>query len=102
MFFYVVIIKEVQDRNYTENNTISLLCEVTGVPIPHISWYFNNTKLNNNRKYIESISIHSNSIITTLIILKLSSYDAGIYICKATNTAGNVTSSGTVTVQGKQ
>ena len=103
MFFYVVIIKAVRDGNYSENNFPFLFCEATGVPVPRrISWYFNNTKLNSNGKYNEHISIHSSSIINALTISKLSSYDAGTYTCKATNTAGSVTSSGTVTVLGKQ
>lgn len=93
---------EVQDGNYIENSTAPLLCGATGIPIPNISWYFNNTKLANNGKYIISISIHPSSIRNTLIILMLSSYDAGMYTCKATNIAGSVISSGTVTVWGKQ
>ena len=95
---------KVPDGNYIESSTASLSCEATGVPIPQISWYFNKTKLNNDEKYIISISIQRNRNITrnTLIILMLSSYDAGTYTCNATNTAGSVTSFGTVTVLGKQ
>ena len=92
---------EVQDGNYIENSMAPLLCRATGIPIPNVSWYFNNTKLTNNRKYIITTSIHLSSRGSTLII-KLSSYDAGTYTCKATNIAGSVTSSGTVTVWGKQ
>ena len=97
---YLVITMEVQDGNYIENSRAPLLCRATGVPIPDISWYFNNTKLTNNGKYIIPTSTHP-GMGSTLIIL-LSSYDAGTYTCKATNIAGSVTSSGTVTVWGKQ
>ena len=90
-----------QDGNFTVETAASLFCRATGIPIPHISWYFNNTKLNASRKYIISVSMQPNRIRSTLFILNLSPFDEGSYKCEAKNTAGSATSTGMVTVQSK-
>ena len=87
--------------NFNVESAASLFCEATGVPIPHISWYFNNTKLEASRKYIMSVLIKPNRISNTLFILNLSPFDEGSYICQAKNTAGSISSTGMVAVHGK-
>lgn len=52
-------------------------------------------------KHIISVSRPSGHIRSTLLILNISSFDVGTYICEVTNIAGNVTSSGILTVYGK-
>lgn len=92
----------VQDGRYNEKKLASLSCHATGTPIPQISWYFNNTKLNENEKYLTSVSKQLNDVRHTLIIINVLSFDAGLYVCEAANIAGNVTNSGILTVLGKQ
>ena len=90
-----------QGGNFTVETAASLFCTAIGVPIPHISWYFNNTKLNASRKYIISVSMRPNRIRSTLFILNLSPSDEGSYKCEAKNTDGSATGTGMVSVQGK-
>ena len=92
----------IQNENYYEKEPASFRCEAAGVPIPEISWYFNNMKLKFDGKHIISISRSSGHIRGTLLILNISSFDVGTYICEVTNTAGSVNSSGILTVYGKQ
>ena len=101
-FFCAVITTVVQNENYYEKEAASFHCEAAGFPIPEVSWYFKNMKLKFDGKHIISISRPSGFIRSTLLILNLSSFDVGTYICEVTNTAGSATSSGILTVYGKQ
>lgn len=89
-----------QNKDYNEREIGALHCEATGIPIPDISWHFNSTKLNNTGKHLISKSRQLNRRSSTLIIVKLSPFDVGTYICEATNTVGRVASSGILTVNG--
>ena len=86
---------EVMNETVNEGSNASFTCQAIGEPLPTISWYFNDTALEqaNTTKYI----ITNNR----LNIVNVESSDAGTYICIATNVISNDTSSGVLTVNGE-
>ena len=87
-----------------EEETAFFTCQATGTPIPNISWYFNGVPVDmgNTTKYtISEMLLNAISKSSTLIVMNVESYDVGIYTCKAVNFASTDTSSGVLTVNGK-
>ena len=82
------------NQTLNEGNNAIFTCNVTGEPVPTISWYFNGFLLMSN------ITKH---IIATneLQILNVQSSDVGTYTCNATNVVSTDTSSGVLTVNGE-
>ena len=56
-----VIISDITDVNEDESDLAIFVCQAVGLPIPIISWYFNDVMISNSSKYI----IVSNSLNTT-------------------------------------
>ena len=87
-------------RNHTENGSFS--CQSVGEPVPDISWYFNDVRINvsdNSSKYmIMSRSLNITTTENTLTVYNVTSSDVGTYTCNASNIIGSVTSSGILTV----
>ena len=82
----------------------SFVCQVTGQPVPNISWYFNGTTVNeaNTMKYtISMMSLNITTISSTLTIMNVQSSDVGTYTCNATNLISSDTSAGVLMVNGK-
>ena len=71
----------------------SLQCEVKGNPVPQVTWLKENFSLPADRRIMQSRG--------GLMIRDVTSQDGGLYTCRAKNILGVVTSSGTLTVQGK-
>ncbi|XP_048396640.2 neural cell adhesion molecule 2-like isoform X1 [Stegostoma tigrinum] len=61
--------------------SVTLMCTVTGSPEPNISWYRGGRLIEDNDKYGLKRS-------TELMIRNISREDTGAYICRATNKAG--------------
>ena len=71
----------------------SFQCKVRGNPKPQISWLKQNASLPASKRIVQSRG--------TLMIRDVTSQDGGMYTCQAENLLGVVTSSATLTVQGK-
>ena len=88
-----------------EGSTTSLICQVTGEPVPAISWFFNGVSIdsgsNVNKYNILQRSLNTNTISSTLTIMNVQSSDVGTYTCNATNVLSSDTSSGVLTVNGE-
>ena len=76
-----------------ETDVASFQRKVRGNPKPQISWLKQNASLPANKRIVQSRG--------TLMIRDMTPQDGGMYTCKAKNLLGVVTSSATLTVQGK-
>jgi len=89
---------EVKDQG----DNVTFLCQTVGEPVPDISWYFNDIKINvsdNSNKYmIMSRSLNITTIENTLTVYNVTSSDVGTYTCNSSNVIGSVTSFGILTV----
>ncbi|XP_077788277.1 sialic acid-binding Ig-like lectin 5 [Podarcis muralis] len=72
-----------------EGDTVSLLCEAQGKPIPSVTWLKNNKPLNNNMQGSKD----------TLRLSNIKSEDAGMYQCQAENLHGSMRKNISVIVQ---
>ena len=68
-------------------------CDVKGNPTPQITWLKQNSSLPDDKRIVQSRD--------ALMIKDVTSQDGGMYTCKAGNVLGIITSSATLTVQGK-
>ncbi|OUC40207.1 immunoglobulin I-set domain protein, partial [Trichinella nativa] len=95
---YPEFLQILTDVTVEENSQIALECLVEGIPFPKITWYKNDCEIEmtNRMMYTEDISGHC-----VLRILNANEKDAGIYLCRAKNTAGETTTQCVVTVVGK-
>ena len=86
---------EVMSQAVNEGSNAFFSCQADGEPVPTISWYFNDTALEqaDTTKYI----ITNN----TLQIVNVESSDVDTYTCTATNIVSSDTSSGVLTVNGE-
>ena len=90
-------------RNYTVNihDNITFECVATGIPSPFITWYRNETVLNNTADLRVTTSELSDSVITmnsngdtvftvirTLTVTISEDGDSGSYKCRASNEVG--------------
>ena len=89
---------EVMDQTLDEGDTASFTCQATGEPVPTISWYFNDTPVDEANTMM---SLNTNTISNTLTIMNVQSSDVGTYTCNATNVVSSDTSSGVLTVNGE-
>ena len=76
-----------------ETGIALLQCEVKGNPTPEVTWLKQNSSLSFNKRILQSPG--------GLMIRDMTSQDGGEYTCEARNILGVVTSSATLTVQGK-
>ena len=84
----------VMDEILNQGSNAVFICDVTGEPVPTISWHINGSLLESNT---------SKHIIATneLQVLKVQSSDVGTYTCNATNVVSSDTSSGVLSVRGE-
>jgi len=105
-FIILDISPEVINQTLNDGDTALFTCQATGNPIPNISWYFNGVpvKKDNATKYnimISEMSLNSIAKSSTLTIMNVQSPDIGTYTCEAINFASTDTSSGVLTIKGK-
>lgn len=75
---------------------LSLECKVTGAPSLRMQWYKNDTKITEGDNY-------RTSFVDSMAVLELHTTrfeDDGVYTCEATNEAGSISCSTTLTVKG--
>ena len=82
-----------------ETKSVTFSCQAIGEPFPVISWCFNSAiiDVSDDSKY----NIATSNGESSLTISNVQSSDAGTYICNTTNVIGMDTSSGILTVNGK-
>ena len=76
-----------------ETSVASLRCKAKGNPTPQVTWLKQNSSLSRDNRILKSRD--------GLMIRDVTSQDGGEYTCEARNILGVVTSSATLTVQGK-
>jgi len=95
---------EVTDQTVSNLDTALFTCQATGTPIPNINWYFNGAPVDKGdlTKYaISEMSLNAIAKSSTLTVINAESSDIGTYTCKAVNFKSTDTSSGMLTVNGK-
>ncbi|XP_065607290.1 coiled-coil domain-containing protein 141 isoform X3 [Cyrtonyx montezumae] len=83
-----------------EGSPVTLEVEVTGIPEPTLTWYKKGQKVTAS----EHLQLSQKETKHTLFIQKVCDNDAGLYVARAKNSSGTVSSSAIlhVQVQGKQ
>ena len=96
----------------TDDNNVTLVCDVIAFPQHNITWMFQRTNTGNARmiintsspdptmKYLIDDNVNSKSF-GTLTITDLQYGDRGMYTCVAANTRGTVRAKAMVNVHGK-
>lgn len=75
--------EDVSKPQVTANRTITLLCPAVGVPLPQVTWYFNEVPITRNTS-----TMHIMDNGWKLQLNKVTVKDAGRYSCRAKNVAG--------------
>ncbi|KFO28580.1 Hemicentin-1 [Fukomys damarensis] len=79
------------DVSLNKGEQLRLSCKATGIPLPKLTWTFNNNII---PAHFDSVSGHSE-----LVIEKVSKVDSGTYVCTAENSVGFVKAIGFVYVK---
>ncbi|XP_059334168.1 hemicentin-1 [Ammospiza nelsoni] len=79
------------DKALTKGEQLRLTCKATGVPVPRITWTFNNNII---PAQYDDVNGHSE-----LLIERVSKEDSGTYVCSAENTVGSIKAIGFVYVK---
>ena len=80
-------IQPMQNKNITEGENLTLLCNASGIPRPMVSW----------------IKVGGNVITNgnELVFINISRTQSGEYRCEASNLCGNASETATIEVQCK-
>ena len=92
------------DQAQDGTDTATFTCLATGEPVPTISWYLNDVPVDVTDATKYTVSMTSFNVTTNssrLTIMSVQSSDVGTYTCNATNVVSSGTSSGVLTVIGK-
>ncbi|KAI4578501.1 hypothetical protein MJG53_011356 [Ovis ammon polii x Ovis aries] len=79
------------DVSLNKGEQLRLNCKATGIPLPKLTWTFNNNII---PAHFDSVSGHSE-----LVIERISKEDSGTYVCTAENSVGFVKAIGFVYVK---
>uniref|UniRef100_A0A8C2MET6 Hemicentin-1 n=1 Tax=Cricetulus griseus TaxID=10029 RepID=A0A8C2MET6_CRIGR len=79
------------DLSLNKGEQLRLSCKATGIPLPKLTWTFNNNII---PAHFDSVNGHSE-----LVIEKVSTEDSGTYVCTAENSVGFVKAIGFVYVK---
>ncbi|NXK97014.1 HMCN1 protein, partial [Formicarius rufipectus] len=79
------------DVALTKGEQLKLTCKATGIPVPQITWTFNNNII---PAQYDDVNGHSE-----LLIDRVSKDDSGTYVCTAENTVGSIKAVGFVHVK---
>nr|XP_035962212.1 hemicentin-1 isoform X2 [Halichoerus grypus] len=79
------------DMSLTKGEQLRLSCKATGIPLPKLTWTFNNNII---PAHFDSVNGHSE-----LVIKRVSKEDSGTYVCIAENSVGFVKAIGFVYVK---
>uniref|UniRef100_A0A8C4U7D5 Hemicentin-1 n=1 Tax=Falco tinnunculus TaxID=100819 RepID=A0A8C4U7D5_FALTI len=79
------------DVALTKGEQLRLTCKATGIPVPKITWTFNNNII---PAQYDDVNGHSE-----LVVERVSKDDSGTYVCTAENTVGSIKAIGFVYVK---
>ena len=79
-------IQAIDDKTVTEGDNLTLMCNVSGMPPPMVSWMTPN------------VQRHSGYMLN---VVNINRSQAGEYKCEASNECGNATETATIDVQCK-
>ncbi|GFR08100.1 twitchin, partial [Trichonephila clavata] len=85
------------DRTVQDGESVTLKCTISGDPEPQVEWTKNGKALHSSKE----ISLKYKTGVATLSIEEVYPEDAGEYVCKATNSIGEVSTKCKLQVQGK-
>lgn len=89
------------DQVSIKKDRVHLTCQATSDPFPTISWYFNDTLVNESNKYrISAKLLNYTTSTSTLSVRRVESSDVGNYTCYATNGASTAIDYGVISVNG--
>ena len=96
------------DYTVNETETVTFVCQATGIPAPSITWFRNGMELSGDR-VVTSVPTQMGltredgevvwSVIRTLNLSDTVDADSGTYTCSAVNSAGNDTEQFELVVQ---
>ena len=68
-------------------DTVSFICEISGVPLPYANWLVSEQRIpvSGDRTSVTTTVVNSNTIMSTLTMRSVQLNDAGLYICNAIN-----------------
>ncbi|KAG1653142.1 Down syndrome cell adhesion molecule-like protein Dscam2 [Nymphon striatum] len=96
-----MIISGFTRRHLQPGPSINLNCEVSGDPVPDISWYLDGSLISNTERTVIRTRVNTNiEAHSDLTIHKIRSEDGGLYQCIATNKAGQAKHSERINVYG--
>lgn len=81
---------------------ITFTCHASGEPLPNITWHFNNTELvfPHTNYEMNLTVVNSTTVFSSLTVQSVTSSDFGLYMCLASNDAGNSNVTGVLTTNG--
>ena len=85
-------------------HSATFLCNATAHPSPLITWWRMGNQLVEQAGVIEisNITFGEDEVVSNLTIIMVDPSDAGMYVCMATNVAGQDTTAVELTVHGKR
>ena len=78
-----------QSITANDGDEVIMTCEVTGKPMPDLTWYHNNACIDKSEDFV--ISYTQETGICSVLIVECFPEDAGIYRCIAVNPVGEAT-----------
>ena len=108
LFFPVIPSVTVFPQNSTviQPETANLTCIASGFPAPNLQWFkqdgMNLSLLSNSTKYLISHTTAGNLTESYLMIIEADPFDAGMYICEASNVVGLHSQSSLLQVNGEK
>ena len=100
IFLVLEITRRIIDILLNETRQVIFSCEVTGEPVPTISWLFNGKKIKENDTVNYYISVCNNKAVnmSNLIFPSKELSNIGVYTCEANNTIYHERSSAALTI----
>ena len=96
------IVKPLEDSTLKEKQPLRLEAEIHGFPDPDVQWVKDGKTLSPKKSGTDRISLKKEGNVHTLLIVKASLEDQGIYSLTAKNPAGEVSCEASIMVQGIQ
>ncbi|XP_062571039.1 myosin light chain kinase, smooth muscle-like isoform X2 [Saccostrea cucullata] len=78
-----------RDKTVTEGEAVTMECHITGVPRPEITWTMNNNQIKPSKFFRMT---YDDNHIARLVIAGAYPEDDGVYVCYASNSSGNESS----------
>ena len=94
-----------QNSTVIQPETANFSCKASGFPLPSLQWFKQDgmslSLLSNSTKYDVSYMIAGNLTQSYLTVSQTNPFDTSLYICEASNDAGNDSQSSSLQVKGE-